>query len=63
MCVNLNAELETSADQFSHAYDQSSLEEFNVPLHELEQLILKFADNEVILKIDANTKVFSFEDG
>ena len=39
------------------------LEDFNVTLHEIEQLIRRFPDHEVILGIDANTKVFSFEDG
>ena len=42
---------------------KAPLEDFNVPLHELEQLIQRFPDHEVILGIVANTKVFSFEDG
>ena len=40
---------------------KAPLEDFNVPLHEIEQLIRRFPDHEV--GIDANTKVFSFEDG
>ena len=39
---------------------RAPLEDFNVPLHELEQLIRKFSDPEMILGIDANPKVFSF---
>ena len=42
---------------------KASLEDFNVLLHELEQLIRRFPDHEVILEIDAITKVFSFENG
>ena len=42
---------------------KAPLEDFNVPLHELEQLIRRFPDHEVILGNDANTKVFNFEDG
>ena len=42
---------------------KAPLEDFNVPLHEIESLIRKFPDHEVILGVDANTKVFSFEDG
>ena len=42
---------------------KAPLEDFNVPLHEIEQLIQKFPNHEVILGVDANTKVFSFEDG
>ena len=38
-------------------------EDSNVLLPELEQLIWRFSDHEAILGIDANTKVFSFEDG
>ena len=47
------------------AYDQSPLEEFNVELHctNLSNSFRMFSDHEVILKIDANTKVVSFEDG
>ena len=32
-------------------------------MHEIEIVIRKFPDHEVILGVDANTKVFSFEDG
>ena len=42
---------------------KAPLEDFNVPLHEIELIIRKFPDHEAILGVDANTKVFSFEDG
>ena len=42
---------------------KAPLEDFNVPLHEIELIIRKCPDHEVILGVDANTKVFSFEDG
>ena len=42
---------------------KAPLEDFNVPLHEFEPLYRRFSDYEVIYGIDANTKVFSFQDG
>ena len=42
---------------------KDTLEDYNVPLGETEQLMRKVPDHEVMLGIDANTKVCGFEDG
>ena len=42
---------------------KAPLEDYDVPLHGIEQPARKFPDHEVILGIDAETKVCGFEDG